>query len=309
MRARLRGLVAAAALLPSACLEATPVEDDEGGSPQTFGTGDEPLASATRASLVTWNLQTYPLTQSTDDIFVELAEAWGDDVIAVQEIVDVDRFGEAVARLPSHSLVVNDDQDGWLRLGLVYDTRRVEVTDIETLFRGDSYAFPRPPLRVDLTIFLEDRDPLTLVVVVVHFKSQVGDGTAARRRAAAERLHEWIGEHVAAGGDPDVVVLGDFNEELTEQPSASDFETFLARPEEYAFLTYDANIEGGFTQLSFESFLDHVLVTTDALGEYGDGETVVLEPRRTHGAYESLVSDHLPVRAVFAPPVDGPLRD
>lgn len=296
-----------AAALAAGCLDPTGVgapgsSGDEGGSDLDLGPlAGVPVASENAASFVTWNLKTFPLTDRTVRVVSEVLGDWQDDVVAVQEITDVVAFKAMVDALPGYSAVLNDDPGGMLRLGLVVADDRVELSNVQTLFADDPWAFPRPSLRADVTIHLRDIATVDFTVIVVHLKSQVGTGTQARRRAAAEALANWIETHAGIDADEDIVVLGDFNEDVVGAGPDGAFETFLARPEAYRFVTYDLNAAAGFSQLSYQSFIDHILITSKALDEYGAGETVVVDMVKVDADYEETVSDHLPVRAVFAP--------
>jgi len=266
---------------------------------------DAPEATNARASFVTWNIEMFPLTSRTSGIVSSWIDDWQDDVIAVQEIVDIDAFYEMVADAPGYQAVVNDDPGSFLRLGLIYNTQRVTISDVETLFpNDDGFAFPRRPLKARVSIELPDAGVVDFTVVVVHLKSQVGNNTQVRRRAAADALHSWIAANAGMFEDEDVIVLGDFNEEILAAAEVSPWNAFLSRPDDYRFLTYELNGTDAFTQISFESFLDHILVTDEALDEYGAGETVVLDLPSAEPAYEDLVSDHLPVRSLFEPTPD-----
>ena len=52
----------------------------------------------------------------------------------------------------------------------------------------------------------------------------------------------------------------------------------------------------------FDAFLDHILVTSDALAEHGGGETEVLHLDEALLGYTLRVSDHRPVVTTFAIP-------
>ena len=56
---------------------------------------------------------------------------------------------------------------------------------------------------------------------------------------------------------------------------------------------------GGSTYIPFPGVIDHILVTHDALFEYGPGRTEAVTVDRTYPRYLPLVSDHRPVRATF----------
>jgi len=291
-----RGLLLLGTLAVAGCLDPTPYgdipPDEETPEPE------DPVAGPSVASFVTWNLKFFPLTSSTPEIVASLLNEWGDDVVAVEEITEPETFMAMVDTMPGYAAVLNDDPGAPLRLGLLYNTDRVRVSNTETLFIDDTWAFPRPPLKADVTITLQ-AGVLDFTVIVVHLKSQVGDDTAPRRRAAALALDAWVTEHAGVDADQDIVILGDFNEELLA-PSET-FDIFVGQPQDYRFLTYALNVGDGFSQISYQSFLDHILITTAALDDYGGGTTVVLDPRRVEARYEDLVSDHLPVRALFSP--------
>ena len=98
------------------------------------------------------------------------------------------------------------------------------------------------------------------------------------------------------------MVLWDWNDLLTDPEGENVFRVFLDAPESYTFLTMDAALAGDYTYLPFESLIDHVMITSDALGEYGAGTTDVLELERNYPDYRSLISDHRPVLSRFELP-------
>jgi len=71
---------------------------------------------------------------------------------------------------------------------------------------------------------------------------------------------------------------------------------------EKGLASIDAAREGAYSYITFHAMIDHVLVTTDALEEYGAGTTGVLRVDAAMPDYRHIVSDHLPVVARFAIP-------
>jgi hypothetical protein len=100
-----------------------------------------------------------------------------------------------------------------------------------------------------------------------------------------------------------VLVVGDFNDSLTDIRSKNVFQNFLDAPESYLFV--DMNIAkgpgSGWSFPSYPSHLDHILITAPLFDDYGGKETLVqVVPLHTflrNGLtdYDPLISDHLPV--------------
>jgi endonuclease/exonuclease/phosphatase family metal-dependent hydrolase len=172
------------------------------------------------------------------------------------------------------------------------------VSDVETLFPESWYEFPRPPLKARIAV--AGAEPaFDFVFMVVHLKAQLDAESRERRRAACGALDVWIREQMNGGQEKDFVLIGDWNDELTDAPADNVFQVFLDDPDTYSFLTLPAAQAGEFSYIPFESMIDHVLVTRDALDEYGDGTTSVLPAEVTYPGYEAAVSDHRPVLSRF----------
>jgi len=271
--------------------------------------GDAPPPT-TGIAVLTWNLENFPLSGETSAFVSETVTELNADLVAVQEISDPAAFVAMAAALPAYDAVLNDDPDGFQRVGLLYNSERVSLTDVETLFDGYDdlcgaagcwYPFPRPPLKAQVTATTATGATFDFIVVVVHLKAYLDAESEDRRRAACEALDGWIRDQLAGGAEQDVVVLGDFNDSLTDPPQNNVFQPFLQAPELYTFLTLPLEEAGQHTYISYDSFIDHVLITTDALAEYGDGVTTVLPLEAAYSGYQSTVSDHRPVLSLFMP--------
>jgi len=251
------------------------------------------------ATLMTWNLETFPLSPQTGTFVSDTLDSLQPDLVAVQDIAEASAFASFAADLPGYDGLLNDDPGAFLRVGLLHRTDRVVISDVETLFPSDWYGFPRPPLKVRAEITPESGVSFDFVLVVVHLKAQLDSESQDRRRAACDALDGWIRAQLAAGSEQDIVVAGDFNDELTDPPSWNVFGPFLEAPSDYAFLTLPLEQAGGHTYIPFDSFIDHVLVTSDTLVEYGSGTTEALALEQSSPEYEVAVSDHRPVLVRF----------
>ena len=108
-----------------------------------------------------------------------------------------------------------------------------------------------------------------------------------------------------------VILLGDFNDELTDPDSSNVFRPFIENSDKYKFV--DMNIaRGSSTNWSYPtwpSHLDHILITNKLFDEFENTGSIVqtihvedyFEGRWSE--YEKYISDHRPVglRLVFDP--------
>lgn len=287
-----------------ACSSDPPSEDrpgdggavDSGKDATTESALDGEADAAVRPlRLMTWNLQTFPLSTSTANLVAAVIEKELPDVVAVQEVSDAAAFRALPEVLPAGYAAEVANDTATLTLGLLYRKDRVSVGAPEQLFTDDSYAFPRPPFKVKVIAGGVGDGSFDFVLVNVHLKAQLDAESVARRKAACVALDAWIEDQQAASSETDFVMLGDFNDELTDAPAYNVFEPFLNDPASYRFLTLEAAQAGEHTYLPFQSMIDHVLVTADVLPEYGAGTTDVMELEQSVSGYQSNVSDHRPV--------------
>ena len=141
------------------------------------------------------------------------------------------------------------------------------------------------------------------MTINVHFKC-CGDGNLEddywdeefRRLKANEYLKEYIDENF---NDQNVIVLGDFNDDIAEDSDNNVFMNFINDSENYYFS--DMHIaEGPSSDWSFPgwpSHLDHILITNELLNTDLDIQTLKLEYYISGGwgTYNRYISDHRPV--------------
>jgi endonuclease/exonuclease/phosphatase family metal-dependent hydrolase len=244
----------------------------------------------------TWNIEQLPKTEYTIGHVADVVREEEIDLLGVQEIVDPEDFA-TLADTAGYEDVITFGSTT-LRVGFMYRPERVEVSEIERLFLDDWYAFPRAVLKARIVDLETGFD---FIFLVLHLKALIDEESRMRRALAVEALDEWLTAALAAGGEQDYVVVGDYNDELTDGPEQNVFRPLLDAPERYRFLTLPIAEEGGYSFIPFDAMIDHVLVTTDALDEYGSGSTEVLPLELRIMYYEARVSDHRPVIARFVP--------
>ncbi|MFN1834377.1 DUF5689 domain-containing protein [Balneola sp. MJW-20] len=99
--------------------------------------------------------------------------------------------------------------------------------------------------------------------------------------------------------DDQVFFIGDYNDEVTTSITAgqdSPYKNFLD-DQEYTILTESLE-SSGFESQSSGSFIDHISVTSELMGDYFEGTERVENPSYI-GSYLSTTSDHFPVWVRF----------
>lgn len=257
--------------------------------------------SALELRVATWNIEQFPKSEATAARVRATIEEQALDLVAVQEIVDVSAFVDLARQLPDHDYALSYDRDAYLQHGLLYRTSRLELLSVTRGFTRDSYAFPRDPLVAQLRVRDDEGDPrFEFAAVVVHLKAGIGAEDRRRREQATAALDEWV--RTLAAAQPDVVILGDFNDVLDDPAAATVFRPFASAPETYRVLTAPQARAGVYSYIPARVLLDHVIITSDVLEEYGDGDTRVLPLDEADPRYEPEVSDHRPVVATFRIP-------
>jgi endonuclease/exonuclease/phosphatase family metal-dependent hydrolase len=268
---------------------------EDGAADAAPDTGRPPIPEGA-FTIGTWNIEQLPKTEYTIEHVAQIVQEEEIDLLGVQEIVDPADF-VTLAETAGYEDVITFGSTT-LRVGFMYRPERVEVSEVERLFLDDWYAFPRAVLKARI---LDLETGFDFIFLVVHLKAQIDEESRMRRALAIEALDEWLTAALAAGGEQDYVVVGDYNDELTDVPEQNVFPAILNAPERYRFLTLPIEEAGGHSYLPFDVMIDHILVTTDALDEYGSGSTEVLPLELRIMYYEARVSDHRPVISRFVP--------
>lgn len=242
------------------------------------------------ARIVTWNVERFPKTPDSRAGVLSVLEELDPDLVGLQEVADLAELDELEADLGRFRAIPAQSGDGFGRVALLYDESRVAVGEVETLFESDGYAFPRPVLKARVRLLGElDND---FIFGVVHLKAMVDDDSVARRRAACEKIDQWIRAAAQNGMDSEFVFVGDFNDQLTDPPSQNVFGPLLQTPDG-GFLTLPLEQAGAFSYLPFESMIDHAFVWGQPVFEGSSAE--VFDARTIVPSYEARVTDHLPV--------------
>jgi endonuclease I/endonuclease/exonuclease/phosphatase family metal-dependent hydrolase len=142
-------------------------------------------------------------------------------------------------------------------------------------------------------------------VVSVHLKSQLGGASSDRiRTKQAKELLDAINNLISESGEKDVIILGDFNAEATDNSIDSLYRqgSFLTQ----TWKSRRSDTSGNISYLigDFASLIDHILVRPYDTSELIEKSTTVYKPDNVD-SYINGYSDHVPVWASFSTELDA----
>jgi endonuclease/exonuclease/phosphatase family metal-dependent hydrolase len=274
--------------LDAAAIDAVPTD----GYPPPLTGVVPPVGSATTLDIACWNIENFPANATTPSLVADVIASLDLDVIVVEEIASVAAWQELLDRLPEHDGVLSTHvytTTSYQKVGLIYRTATVQVGTPELLFIADTYAFPRPLFRVPVTV-----GSLTFDAIGVHFKAGGSLDDAERRAAAARVLDQHLRTTMTAGGDREVIILGDYNENLATTAGAEVMAPLLA-PDLYRLRTQAEIDAGGVSFVPSGRIIDHIVTTAGLDDDAGAAAAII--PRLDVGIprYVEQISDHLPV--------------
>ena len=127
-----------------------------------------------------------------------------------------------------------------------------------------------------------------------------------RRKSGSEKLEDYVNEYLSV---ENVIILGDLNDELNEDPSNNVFQNFINDSSNFKFTDMDIaySSPSNWSYPSWPSHLydpshfDHILITNELFDEFDNEgssiQTIRLEEYFDNGwiDYEKYISDHRPV--------------
>ena len=254
--------------------------------------------------ILTWNIEWFPKNgQTTVDYVIDIIQALDVDVLAIQEVDNTNMFDQMVDELTQYEGYY---ESAWFAgLAYIYKTDVVEINEIYEIYTTSQYwsPFPRSPMVMDMNFMGEN-----IFIINNHFKC-CGDGyldpddsgdEEMRRYIASNLLKEYIDTNFQ---NDNVIVLGDLNDILTDNPENNVFQIILNDPNNYLFS--DMNIaqgaSSGWSYPTWPSHIDHILITNELFDEFENDnseiQTIKIDEYLDGGWYEydQNVSDHRPV--------------
>ena len=256
----------------------------------------------TTFDIVSWNIEWFPKNNNTAIKVQEIITNLEADVYALQEIEDTTILKQVVSNIPGYECYFKSSYYGGL--AYVYNTNTIQVNSKYEIFTSQSYwnAFPRSPQILDCNFMGKN-----YIIINNHFKC-CGDGILNinnsndeenRRLQAVTFLKQYIDNTLSA---KNVILLGDLNDDLTDNSLNNVFQDFIFDNTNYLFT--DIQIAQGnsidWSYPTWPSHLDHILITNELFTDFQNYNSLVSVIRvddymGTWSNYENNVSDHRPI--------------
>ena len=262
--------------------------------------------------VMTWNIQNFAKQGAvTAAEVIKVVEGLDVDIIALQEIENLAYFQQVREGLADWTGDRATSAAYQVNLAFLYPLEgEVEVTSVYEILTGARTELPRSPLVLEATFHGRE-----FVVINNHYKCcgdnviQEGDtwDEEWRRLGASRLLDEFIRTNYA---DKQVIMVGDFNDELSDDPEDNVFAPFLDDPDTYRFVDMNIALTPGalWSYPSWPSHIDHILITSGLFAAHQDARTSLTRVVPLHDylgegwtSYKDKVSDHLPVVLRLAP--------
>jgi endonuclease/exonuclease/phosphatase family metal-dependent hydrolase len=252
--------------------------------------------------VVSWNIEWFPKNgQVTADSVKTIIQSLAADVYALQEIDDTTLLKQVVSTIPGYACHFKFSHYGGL--AYVYNTNTVQVNAKYEIYTSQPYwnAFPRSPQVLELTFNNED-----YVIIDNHLKC-CGDGVLDlndtsdeenRRLRAVNLLKTYIDSIFS---NDKVIVVGDWNDILTDPNSNNVFNSFL-NDSDYLFVDFPVALgsSANFSFPTWPSHLDHILISDELFTDFSKPNSELSCIRiddymSSWSAYDYNISDHRPV--------------
>jgi endonuclease/exonuclease/phosphatase family metal-dependent hydrolase len=253
--------------------------------------------------IATWNIEAFP---KNSDITVAYASQiitnLNLDIIGLQEIKSDYQFQVLLTQLDGYIGVKTNSAAYDVNTAYIYNSSTVEDVIVYEIFEDDYIAFPRNPYIMECKY-----RGIELVIINLHLKC-CGDGEIGidpwdeenRREVASLKLEQYILDNFS---NKKVIILGDWNDEITDDESTNVFWNFIENDSEYYFTDTPVALgdSASWSYPSWPSHLDHILMNNNVIPDFPEDKihvsTIRLDYyfRNRFYEYNENVSDHLPV--------------
>jgi hypothetical protein len=284
-------------LVTSSCNKIDILEQNPGIKFETFAVSK--YGSEKCFDLATWNIEHFPKNKNyTITYLYRIIKRIDIDLIAFQEIDRNQSFVQLLDSLDHYRGYISPLPEYGQRMAILYKSDFISISDPVQLFTDDIWAFPRPPLVTFVTVRKDNIIVFDFILIVVHLKAFMDEESESRRRKACEKLKYYIDTYLLTGSEKDIIILGDFNDDLNDSLQDNIFSVFLNDSLHYRILTLPLIEEATYIG-DFGSSVDHLIITENVIEEYNSGFTSVLKIDEEFLNYFSLISDHRPVLSRF----------
>jgi endonuclease/exonuclease/phosphatase family metal-dependent hydrolase len=255
--------------------------------------------------LATWNVEWFGHTaRGPSNEGLQLANVAavlsgpGIDLWALQEIVY--GFGALKAELPEFEGIVSNDSslpgsnyyyNGEQKLAFLWRPDVLELLDARVILVEHQQAFAgRPPLEAHFRIQATNRE---IFAITLHGKASTSADSWMRRQEGGLALAAYLASERA--GD-DVVVLGDFNDDLDESIRRTKPSPYEQLVDDFFFATLPLALADVMTSIGTPWPLDHALLSGSVVDSYVATSAEAWHANAFVSQYSSTTSDHYPVR-------------
>ena len=270
------------------------------------------IGSAQSLDVITWNIENFPKNNNTIQYVEDIIESGNVDIIALQEIEDQNDFGTLINNLDNWvGYRYSNSNYGELSYLINLDHIDIIQTPYSILNQYDHYFAYRPPYVLKVNFNSKE-----IIIINVHFKC-CGDGNLEndywdeeyRRQQSNYYLKQYIDSYFA---NDYVIVLGDFNDDISESSNNNVFLNFI-NDNNYYFADSDI-AEGPSANWSFPnwpSHLDHILISNEFFNIFSNENIFTYkidEYMNSWQQYDNYISDHRPVAINITWPIIGDLN-
>ena len=272
-------------LLIISCTQISPITDSE-----IINEGITPIEeipdSLAFFDIMTWNIEQFPIHESTTEKVISIIDSLSPKIIAFQEINSEDEFSNIITQLPYYNGYRSSSASFSINLAFIWDTSFVKNVDIYEILTSQSYPLPRAPLVMECRI-----NEMDFIIINNHLKCC--DDGAERREEAIILLKNYIESNF---NNDRVILLGDLNDNLSDPENFNVFLPFLNDRDSYIFVDEFFNVEN-YSYPSYPSHIDHILISDELYDIYNSQytKTLTIKLGDTVENYFYQVSDHLPV--------------
>ncbi|WP_239786620.1 InlB B-repeat-containing protein [Tenacibaculum finnmarkense] len=252
------------------------------------------------------------------------------DIIAVQEIIDIDLFKELIAELPAYDFILSDavsypnSTSGTpQKLGFIYKKSVVNLKSstpllktIHPYYNGNDESalqdFPDPKksrffasgrlpflMTADVTI---DNQTKEVNFIVLHARANTSIAKAQSkydmRKYDAETLKKELDTNFST---KNIVLLGDYNDDVDQTVVANDvigdattYDAFVQDASNYTIVTSALSKANFRSYASMGNMIDHITISNELTNNYLLGSEKV-HYEFYNNLYEKTTSDHFPV--------------
>ena len=256
--------------------------------------------------IITWNIENFPKNAETVETIKPIIIDLNPDIIALQEIESQSQFELLINELGDSWIGYRSENSDYGEPSFIINTKEIAIISSPIQILNDYSGYPdnyftyRQPYLLE---FLYKEIPY--VIINVHYKC-CGDGfinyydeddEEFRRYQSSFFLEEYIDENFEHSN---VIILGDFNDELTDEESDNVFLPFLDNSLKYQFVDYYIELDHDISYFSYPtwpSHLDHILISNELFNDILSCKTIRIEDQMRNGwdDYENFISDHRPV--------------